>query len=70
LDYSNFPYLAPAQVAKLTPKQVASIPNDYWFNKIPDAAVHDFGRQQVRAIKEPIWQRVKGRFTPEQRAWR
>lgn len=48
--YRDFRYLNAAQTPKLTVEQISSIPNSWWFGKIPSEARAVLSQQQVQAL--------------------
>lgn len=50
LGSRDFERLSPAQIPLLSPAQVATISNEWWFRRIPEASRAAFTGEQVRAL--------------------
>ena len=64
LTYRDFRYLNASQTPQLTTDQVATIPNHWWFGKIPEEARAALSPEQVQALDVSVTG-VSG-LTPEQ----
>ena len=50
LSYHSFEYLPPTQMAHLSAEQVGTIPNEWWFSRIPEASRAALTSVQVRGL--------------------
>jgi len=60
----------PSVIAEISPAQVGSITNGWWFGHIPKPALQAMSKAQVNAIPNKIYPNIKGRLTSAQQAWR
>ena len=65
LNYWEFPELSPTQITSLTADQLASIPGQWWFERIPEASRSALTAVQVKALNVAEL-RLNG-LTPTQR---
>jgi|AMFO01.1.fsa_nt_gi Flp pilus assembly protein, pilin Flp len=61
---------APDLISKITPTQIATIQNPWWFGHMPTPVLQAMNEHQVKAIPTNIYPSIKRKFTPTQQAWR
>ncbi len=70
LRYSQLRYVPVDRVPELTPQQIASIPNDWWFKRFSSEAIAALTAEQVAALRPEVYDRVKHLLTADQIAMR
>ena len=61
---------APDLISRITPAQIGTIQNSWWFGQMPTTVLQAMSEAQVKAIPTDIYPNIKGRLTAAQQAWR
>ncbi len=61
---------APDRISQITPAQIATIQNPWWFGQMPTTVLQAMNESQVKAIPKGIYPGIKEKLTVKQQAWR
>jgi len=60
----------PTMINQISPSQISSITNGWWFGNMPSASLQSMTKAQVNAVPATIYPNIKAKLTANQQVWR